>query len=131
MKSIQFLGFLLILLITFQTQAQQSQVSNLQCEYLINPIGIDAIAPRLHWQMMDNRQGAMQSASQVIVGTDSVQVAAGTGNCWDTEKVSGSEMLVSYQGKALQPFTKYYWSVTLWDNDQQKSVPAAVASFET
>lgn len=131
MKSIQFLGFLLVLLIAFQTQAQHSQVSNLQCEYLINPIGIDATAPRLHWQMTDSREGALQSAYQVIVGTDSVQVAIGKGNCWDTGKVSGSNMLVSYQGKALQPFTKYYWSVTLWDKEQQKSATSAVASFET
>lgn len=131
MKSIQLFGFLLILLIAFQTQAQQSQVSNLQCEYLINPIGIDATAPRLHWQMIDNREGALQTAYQIIVGTDSVQVASGKGNCWDTGKVSESNMLVSYQGKALQPFTKYYWSVTLWNSSQQKSIPATVASFET
>jgi len=131
MKSIQFLGFLLVLLIAFQTQAQQSQVSNLQCEYLVNPIGIDATAPRLHWQMTDNRKGAIQSAYQVIVGTDSLQVVAGKGNCWDTGKVSGSEMLISYQGKALQPFTKYFWAVTLWDNGQQKYAGSAIASFET
>ncbi len=131
MKLIQLFSFLLVLLIAFQTQAQQSQVSNLKCEYLINPIGIDATAPRLHWQMTDSREGALQSAYQVIVGTDSVQVAIGKGNCWDTGKVSGSNMLVSYQGKALQPFAKYYWSVTLWDKEQQKSIQAAVASFET
>ena len=131
MKSIRFIGLFLLALITIQTQAQQSQVSNLQCEYLVNPIGIDATTPRLHWQMIDNREGALQSAYQVIVGTDSLQVANENGNCWDTGKVSGSEMLISYQGKALQPFTKYFWKVTLWDNSLQKLAPSAVASFET
>ncbi len=131
MKSIRFFCLFLLALISIQTQAQQSQVTNLQCEYLVNPIGIDATAPRLHWQMIDNREGALQSAYQVIVGIDSVQVASGKGNCWDTEQVSGSNMLVSYQGKALQPFTKYFWSVILWNKDQQKSAPSTVASFET
>ncbi len=131
MKHIRFSGLYLLALIAFQTQAKQAKPSNLQCEYLVNPIGIDAKAPRLHWQMDDSRMGALQSAYQVIVGTDSVQVSNGTGNCWDTGKVSGSEMLISYQGKALQPFTKYFWTVILWNKDQQESVPAKIASFET
>jgi len=128
MKSIQFFGFLILTLIATQIQAQPS---DLKCEYLINPIGIDTPSPRLHWQMNDSRYGALQTAYQMIVGTDSIQVAAGKGNNWDTGKISGPNMLVSYQGKALKPFTKYYWSVILWDNNQQKLAPAKIASFET
>ena len=131
MISTRFFGLLLFVLITIQTHAQPSQPINLKCEYLLNPIGLDTPLPRLHWQMLDNREGALQTAYQVIVGTDSVQVAAGKGNNWDTGKISGANMLVSYQGKALQPFTKYYWSVILWDKGQQESAPAKIASFET
>ncbi len=108
-----------------------AQPVNLQCEHLINPIGIDASAPRLLWQMNDSREGALQTAYQLVVGIDSLEVSSGKGNVWDTGKVSGSEMLVTYAGKALQPFTKYYWTVVLWDKDQQKLAPATVASFET
>lgn len=108
-----------------------AQPVNLQCEHLINPIGIDASAPRLQWQMHDSREGALQTAYQLFVGTDSLEVSSGRGNVWETGKISGSEMLVSYVGKSLQPFTKYYWTVVLWDKDQQKLAPAAVASFET
>ena len=131
MKRSNLFGILLFVLIAIQTQAQSGQPIHLQCEYLLNPIGLDTPTPRLHWQMQDNREGALQTAYQVIVGTDSVQVADGKGNCWDSGKVSGSNMLVSYQGKALQPFTKYFWRVVLWDKDQQKLAPAKIASFET
>jgi alpha-L-rhamnosidase len=131
MQSTKLLYLLAFVLLSAHSFAQQSQPSNLQCEYLLNPIGLDTPSPRLHWQMLDNREGALQTAYQVIVGTDSAQVAAGKGNCWDSGKVSGSEMLVTYAGKTLQPFTKYYWSVILWDKDQQKSIPAKIASFET
>lgn len=127
----RFFGLLLFAVITIQTHAQPVQPINLKCEYLLNPIGIDVSTPRLHWQMLDNREGALQTAYQVIVGTDSVQVAAGKGNSWDTEKISGANRLVSYQGKALQPFTKYYWAVVLWDKDRKKADPVSVASFET
>ncbi len=131
MTPTRFFFLLLFAMITIQTHALPSQPIHLKCEYLVNPIGIDVSTPRLHWQMQDNREGALQTAYQVIVGTDSVQVAAGKGNCWDTGKISGANRLVSYQGKALQPFAKYYWSVILWDKDQQKSAAAKIASFET
>jgi alpha-L-rhamnosidase len=131
MKPTALFNLLVFVLISFQSYGFQCQPGNLQCEYMINPIGIDATAPRLHWQMVDERQGALQTAFQVIVGTDSLQVANGKGNCWDTGKILDSNMLVSYQGKALQPFTKFFWTVVLWDKDQQKTAPAEVASFET
>ncbi len=131
MKLIPFAGLFLTVLIAFQTQAQQAKLSHLQCEYLENPIGIDTESPRLHWQMIDSREGAKQSAYQVIVGTDSVQVANRTGNYWDSGKVSGSNMLVSFQGKALTPFSKYFWTVILWDQSGKETDPAPVARFET
>ena len=131
MKPIPFFGLLLLLLIGIQTQAQQSQPINLQCEYLVNPIGIDAPAPRLHWQLSDIRQEARQTAYQVIVGTDSMLVSRANGNSWVSKKKKSAEQLVNYQGTVLQPFTKYYWTVIAWDKDKKKCLTAAIASFET
>lgn len=115
----------------FSSFAQDAQPVNLQCEYLKNPIGLDSPTPRLMWQMDDSRNGAFQSAYQVLVGTDSVRVASGLGSYWDSGKINGSIRLVYYSGKALHPFSKYYWTVTLWDKDQQKTSLAPIASFET
>ena len=129
MKSIRFFSLLLLLLMVIQTKAQH--VSNLQCEYLVNPIGIDTNAPRLRWQITDNRQGALQTAYQVIVGTDSASVANGNGDLWNSGKMPGADMLVTFQGKSLQPFTTCFWSVRIWDQDGQTSPLAKVASFET
>ncbi|MFA5326768.1 MAG: family 78 glycoside hydrolase catalytic domain [Prolixibacteraceae bacterium] len=131
MKFIPFYFLLLLTLIACQTPDKQSQPVNLECEYLDNPIGIDAATPRLHWQMQDNRQGAHQTAYRVIVGTDSAKVTGGKGDMWDSEKILGDQMLVFYSGKALLPFTKYFWMVTLWNQDDQKSEVSKVASFET
>ena len=115
MKTTTFYSVLLLILISIQVNAQQGQPSNLKCEYLVNPIGIDGSAPRLHWQLGDEREGARQSGYQVIVGTDSTEVAKGMGNCWKSKKIKSADQLVTYRGKALQPFTKYYWMVTVWD----------------
>lgn len=103
----------------------------LTCEHMINPIGVDAANPRFTWKVSDDRQNAAQAAYQIIIGTDSVAVSNSTGNYWQTEKINGANNLVVYQGKALQPYTKYYWCVSVWDTDGKRSKASAVASFET
>lgn len=104
--------------------------ANLRCEYLVNPLGIDSQSPRLSWLINDTRQGAVQTSYRVVTGTDSVSVSNGSGDSWDSGKVNSDRMLVSYSGKELKPFTKYYWSVQVWDKNGAKSAPVT-ASFET
>ena len=104
--------------------------ANLRCEYLINPLGLDTPSPRLSWLMDDARNGAVQNAYRIIVGVDSATVSRGQGNIWDTQKVSSDNMSVTYRGQNLQPFTKYYWQVRVWDKDNAEQA-STVASFET
>lgn len=111
--------------------AVPGKAAGLQCEHLLNPIGIDAPHPRLTWLLTDEQQGAAQTAYQLFVGTDSASVSAGKGDSWLTTKIMSAANLVSYQGKPLQPFTKYYWRVQLWDQAGKKLSASAIASFET
>lgn len=107
-----------------------AQPINLKCDYLPNPLGIDALHPRLTWMLADDRQGAKQTAYRLVVGTDSMAVVQGKGNAWLTAKTPSAEQLVTYQGKALQPYTRYFWRVDIWDKDGV-AAPSAVNSFET
>ena len=103
----------------------------LKCEYLVNPLGIDTAYPRLKWKINDQRKGAFQQAYKIIVGTDSTAVSVGNGELWNPEKEMSDAMLVSYEGRALKPFTTYYWTVQVWDMSNKRSVFSEVASFET
>lgn len=114
----------------FAQSDQPCKPVNLRCEHLINPLGIDAPAPRLSWMLNDARQGAKQSAYQLIIGTDSMNVVQGKGNTWNTDKKQSGDILVSYSGKKLEPFTRYYWKVNVWDKDGTQSA-SDVNSFET
>lgn len=107
------------------------KTETLKCEYLVDPIGIDAPSPRFTWQLDDGRSGAIQTAYQIITGTDSIEVSKGQGNSWQTGKVASGHNLAIYQGQQLRPFTKYFWSVTLWDKDGNKTPVSRIASFET
>jgi len=122
------LFFLFCSIFSFYSFAQEPV--NLQCEHLVNPIGIDASSPRLSWKMSGNEYGTKQSAYQLIIGTDSLDVKRGNGNTLQTDKIYSDKMLVNYVGNQLNPFTKYFWKVQAWDN-QDKVYESKVASFET
>lgn len=121
---------LLVFLFSIQlswAQADYKPVS-LRCEYLENPLGIDASSPRFTWRIEDVERGSKQSAWQIFVSVDSSHVEEGS--VWNSGKVEGSETLVVYTGKELVPFTKYFWKVYSWDRKGERHV-SVVASFET
>ena len=123
-------ALILSLLVSLPMMGFSFTIKDLRCEYLDSPLGIDTKSPRFTWRMNDSRNGAMQSAYQILVGVDSVEVAGGAGDIWDTNKVASSAQLVKYAGQDLEPFTKYYWSVRVWDQEGVAEV-SNVSSFET
>ena len=108
----------------------QSSLYDLKCDYLTAPLGIDNPQPRFTWKLGDKRNGILQTAYQLMVGTDSLEVKQGKGNYWLVPETKGATSLVTYAGKPLQPFTKYYWSVRITNNHGQQTTPV-VSSFET
>ncbi len=114
----------------FFTIAQSLKPTSLLCEYMENPLGIDAAHPRLHWQLSDNRAGATQIAYTLFVGKDSIEVSHAKGSDWQTPRVASASQLITYGGKPLQPFTKYFWSVKVWDK-AGTATTSSIASFET
>lgn len=133
MKSNVFKLFSLgILLLPFGAIADDKVAAPyaLMCEHLERPLGVDVASPRLSWKLQDARRGAKQTAYRLYVGKDSLAVVQKKGDAWDTQKVNTDNSLLRYQGAALEPFTKYYWSVEIWDKDG-KSAVTAVSSFET
>jgi len=131
LKTTLFLSLINVLFFANSYAVLPVKAVALKCEYLSNPIGIDAAQPRLIWQLADSRQGAKQTAWEIVTGTDSLAVSRGQGGDWQTGKVNSSANLIPYAGKALQPYTKYYWSVSLWDKDGKKIETSAIANFET
>ena len=128
MRLYRFLLSSLLLIPAFSFAAQPV---GLRCEYLVNPLGVDVPHPRLTWMLADDRQGAKQTAYQIFIGTDSLAVISGKGNCWTTPKTLSPAALIAYNGKTLQPFTKYFWRVLVWDQQGLKVSPSAVNTFET
>ena len=105
--------------------------SALRCENRMEPLGVEAVAPRLSWQLQAERgeTGKSQSAYQILVASSEANLAANTGDLWDSGKVASSQSrAIRYAGQALSSVQKACWKVRAWDEAGQPtswSDPAA------
>jgi alpha-L-rhamnosidase len=101
-------------------------VSNLTCEYRINPLGIDVVQPRLSWQLESNQRGTRQTAYRILVAASENDLSEG-GVLWDSGRISSDQSIhVNYGGPGLVSGQRVYWKVLVWDEvgREAESTPA-------
>lgn len=95
-------------------------VTRLRCEYLENPLAIDAPHPRLSWITNSDRRGEKQTAYQILVASTPEKLFQAQGDLWDSGKVvSDRQIQVEYAGKPLDSRQSCYWKVGVWDSADQ------------
>lgn len=102
-------------------------VSNLRCEYLVNPQGIDELRPRLSWRLDSDRRGARQAAWQILVATSAELLTEGKADLWDSGRTEdGQSTQIVYAGKTLVSRRRCHWRVLIWDEagNRVESPPA-------
>ena len=78
------------------------RVDDLVCENLVNPLGIDTTVPHFSWKLFSERDGTKQKAYRILVSTDSLLLAEGKADLWNSGKVkSPASVMVPYSGKEL------------------------------
>lgn len=109
---------LIITLFTFSAQAQNKiSVTNLQCEMLNNPEGIDVVQPRLSWQIKSDVNDVKQTAYQIMVASTLENLNADKADLWDSGKVASKESVnIIYNGKKLGDRQNAFWKVTVFTN---------------
>jgi alpha-L-rhamnosidase len=106
------------------------KVSQLTCEYRINPVGTDVLQPRLSWKLESSRRSVKQAAYQIQVTTDESTFEGAL--VWDSGKVASDQSVhVTYQGKPLQSRTRYFYRVRVWNNQETGSDWSETAYWET
>jgi len=96
---------------------EEIRLTNLRCEMLINPDGIDRLNPRLSWEISGKQRNIEQSAYQVIVASTPEKLAGEEGDLWNSGIVKSNQSVhVTYAGVFLKSRTKCYWKVKVWSN---------------
>ena len=112
-----------------------ADVTNLRCEYLNNPLGIDIAKPRLGWEIeAQGSRGIRQAAYQILVASSEDILKKHTGDLWDSGKVASDQSIqIVYGGKPLVSRKSYFWKVkvgTISHLNSAKSAWSKPASFE-
>jgi alpha-L-rhamnosidase len=95
-------------------------ITNLQCEYRSNPLGIDNLSPRLSWILDSDQRGQCQTAYQILAASSLQNLQFGIIDIWDSGKVNSADTFhIIYQGKNLQSRQRVWWEVCIWDKDDQ------------
>ncbi|WP_317890146.1 family 78 glycoside hydrolase catalytic domain [Paenibacillus sabuli] len=110
----------------------QVTITKLRVENRVNPLGIDAEAPRMSWIMEAAGRGQKQTAYQILVATQPEKLSVEQADLWNSGKVASNESAgILYEGQPLQPSTRYYWTVIVWERSGQKVEATEAAYFET
>jgi len=103
----------------------------LRVEYLANPLGIDAHAPRFQWIPENTERDEKQTAYQILIAGNPSALAKDSGDQWDSGKVeSGDSTQIAYAGRPLESGHRYYWKVRYWDKEGAASPYSEPAYFE-
>lgn len=121
-KYLIFIYSLSAVCLTACTKSDKLRVANLRCEFLSNPLGIDATVPRLSWEIQSSKRGAMQEAYQILVASSPHLLKKDSGDLWNSGKViSDSSVSVAFKGKPLQSRMNCYWKVKIWTNNEKEA----------
>ena len=105
-------------------------VAQLRCEYLMNPVGIDVLQPRLSWIVCSDERGQKQTAYRVLVASTPEKLAASEGDLWDSGTVKSDQTIhVVYAGKPLATRMRCFWKVQTWDKSGTPSAWSEPASW--
>ncbi len=103
----------------------------LRVEYMVNPLGVDARAPRFQWIDESSKRGEAQTAYQILVAANLASLAENIGGQWNSGKVaSGDSAQIVYAGKPLVSGERYYWKIRYWNKEGASSQYSAPAYFE-
>ncbi len=102
----------------------------LRCEYLVDPLGIDVVEPRLSWTVRSNQRGQRQTAYRILVASSRELIDKKVGDLWDSGMVvSDRTTHVVYAGKPLRSQMQCFWTVRVWDKDDEPSAWSRAASW--
>ena len=103
----------------------------LETEDAIEPLGIDARAPRLRWRLASTRRGVLQTSYRILVASRPELLREGRADVWDSKETDGTEPWATYAGGPLAARTRYFWTVRARASNGLTSAWARPSWFET
>ena len=113
-----------------KTKEAPFMLTEMKCENLVNPLGIDNTTPHFSWKLKGDGLKGRQAYYEIQVASDSILLIQDKADLWNTGKLkSDASVMVPYQGASLSSRSLCYWRVRAWDSQKQASAWSPVARF--
>jgi len=130
MKKNNLILIMFLIMTCFKILASELIVTNLRCNYKINPIGIDQGKIYLSWEITSTKENTFQKFYQIEAAL-SQEDLFNNKLIWNSGKVqSDSSINVTYKGPELKSRQRIFWRVKIWDNYNRESQWSELAFFE-
>lgn len=106
------------------------QIIDMRTDGRYDPIGTGPQV-RFSWRLAEERRGADQSNSRVLVAAGSDPLAEPEAIVWDSGETGSPEPALDYAGARLRSRTRYVWRVEVRDEHAETTGWSEPASFET
>lgn len=105
-------------------------LTDLRCENLINPIGIDNVMPHFSWKIEYGERIKAQKYYEIQVASDSLSLTQGIADLWDSGRIkSASSVMIPYAGNKLKSRSLNYWRVRVGSTNGKRSGWSPIARF--
>ncbi|RNL89441.1 alpha-rhamnosidase [Sinomicrobium pectinilyticum] len=90
-------------------------ITDLRCEMLTDPLGIDVVHPRLSWRLRPGKTGGHRTAYRIMVASTREKLENNEADLWDSGRVQDQNAwYVPYRGKPLHSKQQAWWKVKVW-----------------
>lgn len=103
------------------------KITKLRCDYMENPVGFDFERPCFGWVVETQEQAKSQSAYHLQIAKEETFANL----VFDSGKISSNQSVGVQADFNLEPRTRYYWRVNIWDEQDKEAGLSEIAHFET
>ena len=123
-------GLLALICASATFAASPLQISRVECDDALNPLGVDVAQPRLTWQLRSTERAQVQSAWHILVASSPEKLAANEGDLWDSGRVASDQSAHHrYAGTPLQSSQTVWWKARVWDGNGEVSAWSEPATW--
>ncbi len=115
------------------TNAPTLSAYDLRCEYLRDPIGVDAKPPRLSWKVKSlnpSARGQKQAGYEIIVADSIEALKEGRTTYWHSGPIKSEQTsFIDYKGKPVPAGATVFWKVRLQNSEGKEGAWSKPASW--